>query len=101
VSLTGAKRASLQSVAQIGDSVVVRGYDFLPGNAGAGVDIVVSADTVARGIGVRPNGTFTISLPTERTGPGVLVVSAVQRNGRQLTIARGSIDVVTRDGRPH
>jgi len=101
VSLTGAKRASLQSVAQIGDSVVVRGYDFLPGNAGAGVDIVVSADTVARGIGVRPNGTFSISLPMERTGPGVLVVSAVQRNGRQLTIARGSIDVVTRDGRPH
>ena len=98
VYLTDAKGSATQSVVLIGDSVIVRGYGFLPGGGATGVDIV-GADTISKGIGVRPNGTFSVSIPTTRNRPGVLEVSAIQRNARQLTIERGTIDIVTRDGR--
>lgn len=54
---------------------------------------VVGADTVARGIRVGGDGTFSVRLRVSRE-PGLFVVAAVQREGKRLTVERGDIEIV-------
>jgi len=94
--VASAGRSRVPSVATVGDSITVFGYGFLGGNGASGVDVVVGADTVARGLRVGGDGTFSVRLRVSRE-PGVLVVTAVQRDGKRVTVERGDIEIVARD----
>ena len=91
-------RSGLASVATFGDTLTVRGYGFRAGSGASGVTIAVEADTVARGSPVAANGTFSVRVPVSH-GPGVVRISAVQRDGSRLTIERGDIDVAYREAK--
>lgn len=95
--VSSAGRSRVPSVALVGDSINVFGYGFLAGVGASGVDVVVGADTVARGIRVGGDGTFSVRLSLSRA-PGLLVIAAIQRDGKRLTIERSDIDIVARDG---
>ena len=94
--ITNASKTGVPSVVEPGDSVAVHGYGFLPGTGRNGVNIVVKGDTVAVGVRVLPNGTFSVRLPVVR-GPELLEVIAVQRDGMRITIEQGSITAVARE----
>ena len=93
-----AGRSRIPSIAEVGDSVAVHGAGFLPGAKTSGVEVVFDSYTVATGVNVGADGTFAVRLPVRR-GPGLLEVRAVQRDGRRLTVARGSITVSGNDRR--
>jgi Glucodextranase, domain B len=91
---TGSSRDPSVIVAD--DSIVVRGYGFLPGTNASGVDIRLDDYTVAKGIEVRSDGTFSAKVPVIR-GPGPVEVSATQRDGNRTTVARAVITVAARE----
>ncbi|MDQ2768712.1 MAG: hypothetical protein M3Y30_16345 [Gemmatimonadota bacterium] len=84
------------SVVLSDDSIVVRGYGFLPGTNANGADIGLDDETVAKGIEVRSDGTFTAKVPVVR-GPGPVAVSATQRDGNRTTTARAVLTVAARE----
>jgi hypothetical protein len=98
IYVASAGGSRVPSVAKSGDSVVVYGYGFLPGTGAHGVDILVGMEKAVAGVEVRRDGRFTVRLPVSRP-PGLLVVSAAQRDGKRLTVGRGRITVVADDGR--
>jgi hypothetical protein len=81
LQLISAGTSGVPSVVTLGDSIDVYGYGFAPGAGAAGVTIVIGADTVARGVSVRGNGSFVARIRAA-IGPGELVVSAVQHGTR-------------------
>ena len=78
------------------DSIVVRGYGFLPGTNASGAEIGLDDETVAKRIEVRGDGTFSAKVPVRR-GPGPVAVSATQRDGNRTTTARAFITVAARE----
>ena len=94
--VSSAGRSRVPSVATVTDSINVFGYGFLAGSGVSGVDVVVGADTVARGVRVGGDGTFSIRLGVSRE-PGLLAITAAQRDGKRLTVERGDIEIVARD----
>jgi photosystem II stability/assembly factor-like uncharacterized protein len=94
--VAGSGHSGLRSVATYGDTIVVRGYGFRPGSGPGGVAVIVGADTVARGSTVAADGSFSVRVLVSRA-PGVLQISALQRDGNRVTIERAEVDVVARD----
>ena len=84
------------SVVLADDSIVVRGYGFLPGTNANGADIGLENETVAKGIEVRSDGTFSAKVPVVR-GLGPVAVSATQRDGNRTTTARAVLTVAARE----
>lgn len=97
VVVLSAGRSMIPSVAESGDSVTVRGSEFVPGQGAAGVEIRFDDDVVATGVAVGADGRFAITLPLARPR-GELEVTAEQRDGRRLTRVKTSIAVVGREG---
>jgi hypothetical protein len=91
-----AGRSMIPSVAESGDSVTVRGNEFVTGEGTSGVEIRFDDEVVASGVAVGPDGRFAITLPIARQR-GELEVTVEQRDGRRLTRVKTSITVVGRE----
>ena len=77
-----------------GESVRVIGQNFVPAShAGEPVTILFDGEPVGKIVPVRDDGSFSIDIPVAH-GPGELVVTAEQKDGRRLTSERAMIDVI-------
>jgi photosystem II stability/assembly factor-like uncharacterized protein len=80
-----------------GESVRVIGQNFVPAShAGEPVTILFDGEPVGKSVPVRDDGSFSIDIPLAH-GPGELVVTAEQKDGRRLTRERAMIDVIAQD----
>jgi len=90
-------KGGTHSAVEVGDFVRVIGSGFLSASGGQSqVRLFSDGRPMPQSVAVGANGSFTVQLPVHR-GPGELVVTAEQRDGRRLTIARGTIDVLPKD----
>jgi hypothetical protein len=80
-----------------GDSVQIRGFQFLPGKGG--VTLLVEQDTVATGITVGADGRFDTRVHVPRRAPGIVFVKAFQVDGLRTTVATTRLQVVARESR--
>ena len=98
IFVANADTSGTSSVVRSGDSAAVYGSGFIPGKGPAGVDLLVGGDTAVAGVEVRTDGTFFQRVRVRR-GPGILDVTAVQRDGRRVLTDRSSITVVEAEER--
>ena len=98
IFIANADTSGPASVVHSGDSAAVYGSGFIPGKGSTGVNLLVGADTAAAGVEVRGDGTFVQRMRVRR-GPGILDVSAVQRDGKRVLTDRSSITVIEAEKR--
>ncbi len=92
-----ASRTGVPSAVEPGTSLRVIGTDFVSASRREElVRILMDGQAVAQGVQVDADGSFALEIPV-RQAPGEMVVTAEQRDGRRLTVAKATIDVVTPD----
>jgi hypothetical protein len=97
VFVHGASRRG--SSVEPGEPARVIGANFLPASrAGEAVRILFDGRVVVESVPVRDDGSFSVDVPVQHL-PGEMVVTAEQRDGRRLTMARAVIEI-TRADRP-
>ena len=98
IYVANADTSDISSVVRSGGSAAIYGSGFMPGKGPFGVNVLIGTDTVASGVEVRGDGTFFLRLPVRR-GPGILDVTAVQRDDKRVLIDKGSITVIENERR--
>jgi hypothetical protein len=94
--LINAGRSGTHSAVEVGDAVTVIGSGFKPGST---VRLVIDERLLPSPVAIGAGGSFSVQVPV-RGGPGDMVITAEQRDGRRVTLVHGTIDVVARDQAP-
>jgi len=96
VHVINAGKSGTHSAVEVGDAVTVIGSGF---QSGSSVRLIVDGRVLPQSVAIGAGGSFSVQIPVER-GPGELVITAEQRDGRRVTLVQGTIDVLAKDPAP-